>query len=150
MSGRWLFIFVAFLVPALSQSQRVRLLNTKILPLHYDIELSVTDVNKKQFTSAGTILFSVLEDTNQVEIFQNGLLNYWLGTSVSQEDGTEYEPFKYTETLQGFALHYTVFHFENNLLANTNYTIRFAGIRGSFGGSLVEQSGWPGDESTLK
>lgn len=148
MSWRLLLVIGALLLVPSSWAQDYhRLKNSVVVPLHYDLQLSVIDISNKKFTADGSILFSVLEDTNKLELFKAGLLTTWMTSRLVMEDGPTVNP---EGTIDRLDSDYFALEFKDNLLAGLNYTIHFSGVSGSFGGSIVEVPSWIADDSSFK
>lgn len=131
MSWKSLVLLVTVLTSP-SIASRVRL-NSTTVPLHYDIELTIEE---NSFTVQESVLITVLEDTQEIEINANGFNSTtWLTSSrLTSADGREVLPYESEEIEEGFLL----LRFEDVIIGGFNYTLSFTDVEGSFGAGLVE------------
>lgn len=131
MSWKSLVLLVTlFTTPSIAS--RVRL-NSTTVPHHYDVELTIEE---NSFTVQESILITVLEDTQEIEINANGFNSTpWLTSCrLASTDGWEVLPYESEEIEEGFLL----LRFEDVIPGGFNYTLSFTDVEGSFGAGLVE------------
>lgn len=134
MSFKQLVLILAIFATA-SCERRLQL-NSTIVPVHYDVELTI-DVSTQRYFVQESILISVLEDTDVIEINQNGLTtNSWLTSArLVSEDGEE---FPYIDVTEDSFRESISLIFTDTIPGDANYTLYFTDIEGSFDGGLVQ------------
>lgn len=134
MSFKQLVLIFAIFATA-SCTRRLQL-NSTIVPVHYDVELTI-DVSTQRYFVQESILISVLEDTDVIEINQNGLTtNSWLTSArLVSEDGEE---FPYIDVNEDSFRESISLIFFDTIPGDANYTLYFTDIEGSFDGGLVQ------------
>lgn len=137
MSVKLLIYLGALISVALAQH---RLDTSLALPLHYNIETTI-DVISRSFSSDGSIVIRLLQDTNKISFFANGLSNSWFPCTIENEDGEKYEASSFTIAVGS---DHRTLEFKEELKAGFNYTLHFSNVRGQFGNGLVQVSSTAG------
>lgn len=130
-------LLIVILFPNILLAQNtVRLDNTLITPLHYDVELTI-DVDSKTFAVEETVLITVLQDTQKLLINSNRLQTSWLKKLVAVSDSREFVPYHSYGVYDAVSEIYYSF-FNEVIPGNENYTMHFSEVEGHFGLGLIE------------
>lgn len=132
MSYRSLVYFATLLTLCVCQS--VRLDPSRAVPLHYNIETTLT-INSQKFSSNGSIVIHLLEDANEIQFFAGALKSQWFDSVLEDEDGVIFTPKElHIELDEG----YTSLIFDKEFKSGFNYTLHFYNVEGKYGRGLVE------------
>lgn len=137
---KYLLVIPLFLIlfPSVLLAQNtVRLDPTLITPHHYDVELTI-DVDTKSFFVEETVLITVLQDTQELQINSDRLDGAWLKTRLVAVIGSkEFLPnFAYTRYDNSGEILFLMF--DEVIPGNANYTMHFTEVKGQFGLGLIE------------
>lgn len=134
--GSWLPRVLVLLAVATGVLGSVELrLNSSIsLPIHYDVQLTI-DVVRRSFSAEQSILITVLEDTQVIEINANELDVPWMNSRLTSAAGRIFQPISWDvdEETNIVSLQFT-----EVIPGEPNYTLQMNGVRGIFGTGLVE------------
>lgn len=129
-----LVLLCVFFAASLAED-RLRLNSSIALPLHYNVELTI-DIDSKSFSVDESILITILEDTQVIEINSFDLQVDWVANSkVISEDGEEFHPVSWTEETERNCISLV---FPEVIQGKANYTLYVAKAEGAFGGGLLE------------
>lgn len=131
-----LFLLVTLLLIGAASAR----LDRTAIPYHYDVELTI-NLDTRKFYVEETIEFTLLEDTNRLTMNVFNLESSWVNSVLKpvDEEDVQYSPFTSAVHLSDRD-QLLILQFMVELPGNTNYTLKFDRITGSFGSGFVE---WP-------
>lgn len=132
-----LFVFCVIFANSVAADDRLRLNSSISLPLHYNVELTI-DIDGKSYSVDESILITILEDTQVIEINSFDLEVDWVANSKvisAEEGGQEFYPVAWTEEKDRNCI---TLEFGEVIPGGANYTLYIAVAKGAFGGGLLE------------